>query len=79
MTIFGHLSVLKIRVPNSCPSFNQIYVHISGISHLIDFVEYLLDVFDAVRVGDDVEGDGHGGVDQDPLEGADVSVRREKK
>ena len=35
--------------------------------YLVDFVEDLLHVLHAVGVGDDVEGHGHGGVDQDPF------------
>ena len=44
-----------------------------GVGRLVQLVEDLLDVGHGVGVGDHVEGDRHRRVDEDPLQGLDVS------
>ncbi len=45
-----------------------------AVGGLVDHLDDGVDVLNAVLVGDDVERDGHGAVDQDPFQGLDVSV-----
>ena len=47
-----------------------------AVGRLVDHLDDGVDVLDAVLVGDDVEADRHGAVDQDPLQSFDVSENR---